>query len=392
MNSDLQTMKNKFTTDGASINWSCPSTQILYNPALPEEETKRLHKAQLPKLKGHIWLASSGTTQIHQIKLIALSKKAILTSAKSVNEHLKSNSNDKWLNALPSFHMAGLSIYARAHLSRAKVITQLKWNPTLFCEQLHRYHITFTSLVPTQVYDLVKRKFKAPERLQAVLVGGGELNKDLYKKAVSLHWPLLPIYGMTECGGSVAIACFDQIGHKNRPPLKILPHIEVRISPYGTLEVKGPSLFSKIAFIGNNFTEINDKKTWHLTDDRGEKHNSHLVVQGRQGAVVKIEGELVNITKLNQLLNELVTKKNLEGDWLALANPDPRLGFKVDLVTTQTNFSFVEEVTHSFKQLVHGFESFQTVYIVNELPKSDLGKIKIHLLQNTLGFRYSKKP
>ena len=71
-------------------------------------------------LKGKIILPTSGSTS--GPKLTLLDKSSMLLSAKSVNEHLCINHNDLWLCCLPTHHVSGLSIYARAYDSSSKVI------------------------------------------------------------------------------------------------------------------------------------------------------------------------------------------------------------------------------------------------------------------------------
>ena len=66
-------------------------------------------------LKGKIILPTSGSTS--GPKLTLLDKSSMLLSAKSVNEHLCINQNDTWLCCLPTHHVSGLSIYARASVS-----------------------------------------------------------------------------------------------------------------------------------------------------------------------------------------------------------------------------------------------------------------------------------
>ena len=254
------------------MNWTSSTTEILYNSLLPKREQGWLRQARLPDLKSHVWLTSSSTTSPHQLQVVALSKKALLISAEAVNKHIGSDTKDQWLNVLPPFHVGGLAIEARAHLSGAGVIDKWSpsWNPTSFTQIVRDCQATLTSLVPTQVYDLVKRDLQAPESLRGVLVGGGALSVSLYQEAWRLNWPLWPTYGLTECGGQVATAPVREstleknitplhtsphreLPHRGfceptdhtppLPPLKILSHVEVRLSTEGRLEIKSPSLF-----------------------------------------------------------------------------------------------------------------------------------------------------
>src|SRR6188508_2693701 len=51
-----------------------------------------------------------------------------------------------------------------------------RWDTAGFCEWLERFQITHTSLVPTQVHDLVKAGLSAPPALTVIVVGGGHLD------------------------------------------------------------------------------------------------------------------------------------------------------------------------------------------------------------------------
>ncbi|HET8773411.1 MAG TPA: AMP-binding protein, partial [Thermoanaerobaculia bacterium] len=121
------------------IDWLSADSHVLLNPRMPEEERRRL-ESLVVDLPGHVWLSTSGTTGA--LKLTALSKRALLASAAAVNRHLQSDDRDVWLCVLPTFHVGGLGIYARAFLSGARVVTS-GWEG-----------VTLASLVPAQVSDL----------------------------------------------------------------------------------------------------------------------------------------------------------------------------------------------------------------------------------------------
>src|ERR1700685_3894693 len=104
------------------IQWDDPETYVLINPKIPAGESEQIKNGltHFAPLVGHFWLATSGSSG--HLKWVALSKAAVLASATSVNRHLESSSKDVWLHALPDFHVGGLGIWARAHLSGAKVV------------------------------------------------------------------------------------------------------------------------------------------------------------------------------------------------------------------------------------------------------------------------------
>jgi len=206
------------------IDWDSSKTEILFNPRIPQEERDNYRdflKGQ--SFSSHVWLTTSGTT--NRYKFIALSKNAILTSARAVNQHLESSKHDTWLHCLPDFHVGGLGIWARASISGAQVVKLHKWCPEKFRQRVVDSKATLTALVPTQVFDLVSKNLKAPEYLRGTIVGGGSLSETFYIRGCALGWNLLPSYGLTECASQVATAF-----HGHFDQLSILPHISIKIA------------------------------------------------------------------------------------------------------------------------------------------------------------------
>src|SRR6266550_5473585 len=120
------------------------------------EERERLERmARSARLRSHIIVTTSGSSGA--LKLVALSKEAVLASAAAVNERLEATASDLWCAVLPSFHVGGLGIHARAHLAGSRVVT-MSWVPQAFVGT----DATLASLVPAQVHDLVNWGLKPP--------------------------------------------------------------------------------------------------------------------------------------------------------------------------------------------------------------------------------------
>ena len=253
-----------------NIDWQSNESHVLLNPRAPIHERLIWEPMTIAhQYPAHIWLMTSGS---QQTKLVALSKKALLTSAQAVNQHLQSTSLDIWINPLPTFHVGGLGIWARAYLSGAIVHPYLeKWSPHLFTEMSIKKKATLSALVPAQVYDLVLNHLRAPETLRAVIIGGGALQETLYKRARELGWPLLPSYGLTECASQVATAPLESLLEIHFPALDILSHIDIKLGDDGCFNIRSPALLTAYAIqeldqIQFIHPVVND---WFVTQDRG---------------------------------------------------------------------------------------------------------------------------
>ena len=344
------------------IDFASSDSHLLLNPRLPDEERQRLERlyGEVRSMPAHVWLATSGTSGA--VKLVGLSKKALLASAEAVNVHLGAEASDVWCCVLPQFHVGGLGIYARAFLSDAHVRTET-WQPSRFAEG----GFTLAALVPAQVRDLVSASLRSPSRVRAIVVGGGAMPDDLYRSARQLGWPVLPSYGLTEAASQVATARGESAD------LVVLPHMEVRIDG-DRIALRGPSLLTGYA-MERQFVDPK-AEGWFVTEDHGELRDRILQVYGRGGDFVKIGGESVDLIRLDQLLDSLRDR-----DAALVAVPDERLGHVIHLATTAEEAGTLVE---RFNERVLPFEKIRAVRRVAEIPRTALGKVRRNALVEML--------
>ncbi|MGY3802978.1 AMP-binding protein [Pigmentibacter ruber] len=397
-----------------NIDWLSETSHIFLNPkALPNFAVnleKNLEKFNLSK---HIFLATSGSTAIspEDIKLVALSKIAILNNAKSVNKHLHITQNDIILNPLPIFHIGGLATYARAFLSGAKHIDlsnySNKWNPTHFVEFLTDKKVTVTSLVPTQLYDIVSLNLLCPKFLKAVVIGGGAISYSIYIAAKKLNWPILLSYGMSEVCSQIATSDLDDYWSDQHeyPKLKILDHLSIFLDEANCIAIYGDSLltgyirfnFEKHEFINPlNEVNYNNKKINCLkTSDVGVLSSNYLSIVGRKDDVIKISGESVSLNRLDFIMKNILIEKKLIFDSAIIVETDNRLQNKISVVFAKNGKDVlplkIEQVIEIFNKQVFPFEKINNQYFIDKLPRTPLGKLQRNLLMKLLD-NYNSDP
>jgi O-succinylbenzoic acid--CoA ligase len=306
--------------------WEEGGSFLLLNPRLPRTVLERLAAAEFPDLADHVWLGTSGTGGV--LKLIALSRAALEASAHAVNAHLAAGADDTWLNPLPLFHAGGLGIVVRASISGAQVELLPDWDPSAFTRRADRIGAALSSLVPTQVHDLVQAGCRAPSSLRAVVVGGGFFDESLRAAAQQLGWPVLPSYGLTEAASQVATA---YLGLSDAPWLPLLPHFEVRTNRQGLLELRGLSLLTGwLLFAADGPPRWEDPKIdgWFTTSDRAEVADGKITVLGRLDDLIKIRGELVDVGALERALQARVPSGHVRID----VESDPRNGARLAVI------------------------------------------------------------
>jgi O-succinylbenzoic acid--CoA ligase len=349
------------------IDFTTDETHLLLNPRMPDAERSRLERlASAFPLTAHVWIATSGTSGA--LKLTALSKKAMLASAAAVNRHLDARPEDTWCCVLPTFHVGGAGIYARAFLSTARVIA-CAWDAAAFAETCARERVALSAVVPAQVTDLVRAGLRAPESLRAIVVGGGAFSPELYADARNLGWPVLPSYGMTECCSQVATATADS------PELRLLAHVRVRTGDDGRIAIASESLLTGYAVLDGDTPRFVDPKRdgWFVTEDLGDIDDDVLRVRGRRGGFVKIGGESVDLNRLDAVLERVLREYGGGVDAALVAVPDDRLDYVIHLVHAGGDATAIRE---AFDAAVMPFERVRGVHRVARIPRTALGKLR----------------
>lgn len=358
---DNQFVSHQFSPD--LIFDSC--TYCLYNLKVHLIDEVQL----LPPRPNCLWFATSGSTD--QPKWVAMPKPSLIASAKAINDFFSLNKSDRFLNVLPTFHVGGLGIIARAALVDAMAVDRSEgaWDPALFAQAVSDLGVTVSSLVPTQVYDLVAHNLEAPSSLRFIFVGGGELDSELYFAARSLKWPLIPSYGMTETASMIAAAAPETLKNNEFPALTVLPHAEVKVDTSGHALVRASSFASGYFLSGEKtFTEF-EANGWFRTDDVIELSEGQIVSIQRSSDRVKIKGELISLTKLSNSL-----KAFLNVDCRVASLPDVRDGYRLVACLKASDWSQVAGRYSNWINQRHGIERPQLLMLLREWPVNSMGK------------------
>lgn len=352
------------------------SNQIFYNPRISVDEKNILFslkegfESEYQKI-GYFLVPSSGSSKstVESVKLVALKTESILNSARRFNQYFQLQ-DATWGLVLPKFHIAGISIYARAFLSRSQVV-ESAWNVENFREWLINHNVTHLSLVPTQIFDILKEEIECPPQVQMVLIGGARLNSLDKIKMSGLGWPCYETYGMTETASLIAV----------RGPtddfFKLLPEVKIKIEEE-VLKIKCDSLLT--CYIQKQGNEIRiqkglDEQGYLKTEDQVKVHGEKIEFLGRITDFVKINGEGVSLSKLRDQLQQIDHQSTL------LAELDSRSGYKIILVTEVKNHHSIQD---KFNQIVKPYERIKKVVYLEKIPRTELGKIKVNELMTLI--------
>lgn len=386
------------------VDWESRETVVSANPEWIRREGIVIAELerQLPRLAGHLWVATSGTSSEvpGRVRWVALSKEAFLASASAVNEHLGAGKSDVWAHALPVFHVGGMGILARAHLSGARVAAAVedRWDAAAFRDAVAESGATLSALVPSQIHDLVQSGLDSPPSLRAIVVGGARLEPSLYRAARERGWPCLPSYGLTETCSQVATARLDSLTTSDYPAaVPVLGHAAIRAGDEERLSIRSTSLLTCYAELSDAGARAWDPKRdgWFDTEDRGRVEAGIVEVLGRLSESVKVLGEMVSLPRIEEEAWRWAAREGMRAlpwfDLAIVALPHPRLGH--ELVLAMAGPALPAERRAEVESSLDGFcrdgfmpfERIQRATWVESIPRTPLGKVQRALLAQRLG-------
>ncbi|WP_449068397.1 AMP-binding protein [Prosthecobacter sp.] len=364
--------------------WSDGSVWIGESEHTPEGASLAEFAQHELKVKDACFFKTSGSEG--RPKWVGLTKQALLTSAAAVNAHFHITAQDHWLLALPTHHVGGFGILARAHLS-GSAVTRLegKWNAMAFVDACATARATLASLVPTQVFDIVTARLACPPSMRVVLVGGGALSAEIAQAAQHLGWPVCRTYGMTETASQVASQARDG------DDMEVLPLWALSTDADGVLTIRGAALAQGYAM------QEGGQWTWQpippaaglRTRDRVELwsdgHKRLLRFLAREAGIVKILGELVALGPIQERIDSLrLQLRLLEGDAAVCDVPDARKEHALMLVVSSMSEADATRLQSALNAKLRPLEHINEIRPVTSIPRSELGKVRLAALRAML--------
>lgn len=145
---------------------------------------------------------------------------------------------ERWLGALPTAHVGGLSILVRSAIYGTTAVLHPRFDAVAATHAVMDDGITLVSLVPTMLARMLDVGLEHPPALRCALIGGGPLDPALADRAWAAGVPAAQTYGMTETTSQVATSLPGEPETAGRP----LAGVRIAIADDGEILVSGPVL------------------------------------------------------------------------------------------------------------------------------------------------------
>ncbi len=286
-------------------------------------------------------------------KAAILTHDAVKASALLTSKALNAGSSSHWLCCLPTTHIGGLSVIARALVVGSALSVIDRPDITMINSGPSR-GITHVSLVATVLRRCATLDY------ERVLLGGAAAPDELAPNVVTT-------YGMTETGSGVvydgwpleqvAIAIRDEDEHGFGEILIASP-----TSLRGYRDGSDP-------FVAGPPSEL----PWIATGDLGRiAANGSLDVRGRIADVITTGGEKVHPLDVERIIERLDSVAEV-AVW---KRPDPDWGERVVAwVVPHGQGPSLDDIKHAVRGTLADYAAPKELVIVDALPRTDLGKV-----------------
>lgn len=254
-------------------------------------------------------------------------------------ERLSAHGDSIWHASIPPHRIGAIALFDRAMHSHIHIGDS--FGPS-----------THVSMVPTQLYRAIEANVKPT--MDCVLVGGGRLDSTLANRALELDWPIYSTYGMTETCSQATTATPDDLRELPGTAGKPLRGVNVRISE-GEIVVSGPTVAGGEVFTG----------------DAGRIADGHLFVEGRIDTAIVTGG----INVYPEPIEEHLMHHPSVQEAAVTGEADAEWGHRViaHIVGEPTDL-------REWCKALPGPQRPKEYRFVSELPRTDQGKLRRHLL------------
>jgi O-succinylbenzoic acid--CoA ligase len=323
------------------------AAQFLVEEAVEGPELDVPLRSEVDPDATQVVIHTSGTTAAP--KPVELTYGNLHASAEASAANLGVEPDDRWLCAMPLFHVGGLSILTRSAIYGTCAVVHERFDAHAVRHSLESGEATLVSVVATMLRRLRDAGLSRAPALRAALVGGGPVPRDLLDWGASAGLPLVETYGMTETCSQIATP-------------RLLPGVEARIGHGGEILVRGPMVApGAIAADG-----------WLHTGDRGRiDADGRLWVDGRIKDTIVTGGENVAAAEVEEAL----MAHPAVDDAAVVGRPDPEWGEAVvAYVVTSAEVDDDELRAHCRARLA-GFKVPRAYERRDELPRTESGKL-----------------
>ncbi|MBO6564272.1 MAG: AMP-binding protein [Pseudomonadales bacterium] len=326
-------------------------------------------------------LSTSGSTG--SPRFVRLSMNNVLSNAASIIESLGIRKEDRAITTLPMAYSYGLSII-NTHLAAGAsiVIGEFTVTQKPFWEILRNQEVTTFGGVPN-TYEMLLRlrigRMDLPS-IRYLTQAGGRLNPETAQKycdiATERGWRFNMMYGQTEATARMSCVPFELLQMDTNNIGYAIPKGEFTLVDESGNTIDQPDMQGELVYQGPNVCLGYATGCDDLTrgdDNQGKLHTGDLATRseegffrivGRKNRFLKLFGNRVNLDDVEQWVNSEI------GECVCVGEDD-----RLQVYLTGTDWD-TSDVKRKIAEFLHVHQSAIAVDTIEQIPRSDSGKIR----------------
>ncbi|MGM7720726.1 o-succinylbenzoate--CoA ligase [Metabacillus sp. Hm71] len=223
------------------------------------------------------------------------------------------HAEDRWLLAVPLFHISGLSILMRSVIYGMGIVLLERFDAKNMNDAIMHEHVTIVSVVTTMLQQMLEKldKQQYPPSFRCMLAGGGPVPKSILEECQTRRIPVYQTYGMTETASQIVTLSpeysMKKLGSAGKPlfscQIKIVKDgKECEAHEEGEIVVKGPNI-TRGYWKRKDATIKAIKDGWLHTGDQGYMDDEgFLYVLDRRSDLIISGGENIYPAEIEAIL------------------------------------------------------------------------------------------
>ncbi|MDP4107071.1 MAG: o-succinylbenzoate--CoA ligase [Bacillota bacterium] len=221
---------------------------------------------------------------------------------------------DRWLCAVPLFHISGYSILMKSVIYGMPIVLHESFDAQKTVEDIRSKQVTIMSVVGTTLTRIVDtlEGARLPDYFRCMLLGGGPAPLPLLQACVEKDIPVFQTYGMTETSSQIVTLApeysFRKLGSAGKPLFPSQIRIEkedgslAHANEEGEIVVKGPNVTSGYLY-RPDATKDKLRDGWLYTGDIGYlDEEGFLYVLDRRSDLIISGGENIYPAEVEAVL------------------------------------------------------------------------------------------
>ena len=390
LNIKIINLKKKTASNFIKLNIEINNTNKTYFPNSNEDDIAMI-------------LHTSGTTS--RPKMVPLSHKNLMASAKNISTTLNLNKNDKCLNIMPMFHIHGLIAAILAPIYQSgSIITPPGFDALKFFRWMEEYRPTWYTAVPTMHQTILSRAPRNADIIQSnplkfIRSSSASLPSIVMENLEKVfNTCVIESYGMTEAAhqmtsnplppkkrksGSVGLAAGPDVALLYKS--KIIKNDKNNRNITGHIIIKGENVTN--GYINNPKANAESFiNGWFLTGDEGMfDDDGYLKITGRLKEIINRGGEKISPKEIDEILMDHESVQQA----VAFSVPHEKLGEDLfaAVVLKENKVTNEAALKDYCKNRLTKFKIPRKILIINEIPKGPTGKLQRIGLAEKLGIK-----